>query len=231
MTVKKKGTQIAIDGPVAAGKSSVAKGVAKKLGYVYIDTGAMYRAVALYMESMGVSWENESAVSENVSNAKIRLAKPVGKKDDGRPVSVYLGSEDVSWEIRNSHIAEGASVMGKYPKVRKELVKQQQKMAQGESVVMEGRDICLRVLPKAEFKIFMTADVGKRVLRKWEYLKERGINLTKAQVKDDLTRRDEREMNRKIDPLKPVRGAWVLDTSGMNIDEVIDTICERVKSI
>lgn len=223
--------QVSIDGPVAAGKSSVAKAVAKKLGFVYIDTGAMYRVVALFMERQGVSWDNESAISDRIREVKIRLAKPVGDKNDGRPVSVYLGDEDVSWTIRDSHIAEGASVVSQYGKVRKFLVGRQQEMAKGDSVVMEGRDIAIRVLPEADLKIFMTADENSRVLRKWKYLKEIGIKMTKAQVKEDLSRRDDRESKRKIDPLKPTKKSWILDTTGIEIDKVVEMICERVKEI
>lgn len=220
--------QIAIDGPVAAGKSSVAKAVAKKLGFVYIDTGAMYRCVALFMEGEGVSWNNESVVEDKVSDVNIRLAKPVGDKNDGRPVSVYLGNKDVSWIIRDSHIAEGASVVSQYKKVRKFLVSRQQEMAKGSSVVMEGRDIAIRVLPNADLKIFMTADADSRVLRKWKYLKERGIKLTKKQVKEDLMRRDKREMERKIDPLKPLKDSWVLDTTGIDIEKVMEMIGDKL---
>lgn len=223
--------QIAIDGPVAAGKSSVAKAVAKKLGFVYIDTGAMYRAVALFMERQGVSWDNESAISDRIGEVKIRLAKPVGDKNDGRPVSVYLGDEDVSWTIRDSHIAEGASVVSQYGKVRTFLVRRQQEMAKGDSVVMEGRDIAIRVLPEADLKIFMTAAEDSRVLRKWRYLKEIGINMTKAQVKEDLSRRDDRESKRKIDPLKPTNKSWILDTTGIEIPKVIEMICNKVKEM
>ncbi len=223
--------QVSIDGPVAAGKSSVAKAVARKLGFVYIDTGAMYRVVALFMERQGISWDNESAISDRVREVKIRLAKPVGDKNDGRPVSVYLGDEDVSWTIRDSHIAEGASVVSQYGKVRKFLVKRQQEMAKGDSVVMEGRDIAIRVLPEADLKIFMTADEKSRILRKWKYLKEIGIKMTKAQVKKDLSRRDDRESKRKIDPLKPTKKSWILDTTGIEIDKVVEMICERVREI
>lgn len=223
--------QISIDGPVAAGKSSVAKAVAKRLGFVYIDTGAMYRAVALFMERQGVSWDNESAISDRIKEVKIRLAKPVGKKNDGRPVSVYLSDEDVSWTIRDSHIAEGASVVSQYGKVRKFLVNRQQEMAKGDSVVMEGRDIAIRVLPEADLKIFMTADENSRVLRKWKYLKEIGIKMTKAQVKEDLFRRDDRESKRKIDPLKPMKKSWILDTTGIEINKVVEMICKRVKEM
>lgn len=225
--MKNKVIQIAIDGPVAAGKSTVAKLLSQKLGFLYIDTGAMYRAAALFIERQGISWENEAAVSTSIKLAKIRLARPVGIKNDGRTASVYLGSEDVSWQIRDSHVAEGASVISQYKKVREMLVLQQQKLAQGENVVMEGRDIGVRVLPQASLKIFMTADVDTRVKRKWDYLKKNHSPLTKMQVKEDLVRRDQREMSRKIDPLKPVVGAWVLDTSGMTIDVVVNVIEEQ----
>lgn len=223
--------QIAIDGPVAAGKSTVAKLLSQKLGILYIDTGAMYRAAALFIERQGISWENEEAVSSSIKLAKIRLARPVGTKNDGRTVSVYLGGEDVSWQIRDSHIAEGASVISQYKKVREVLVLHQQKLAEGEKVVMEGRDIGVRVLPHASLKIFMTADVNTRVQRKWDYLRKNHSLLTKKQVKEDLVRRDQREMSRKIDPLKPAVGALVLDTSGMTINEVVNVIEEHYNQV
>lgn len=229
--MKKSIIQIAIDGPVAAGKSTIAKLLSQKLGFLYIDTGAMYRAMALYVEQRGISWENESAVSDVVSDARIRLAQPVGGKNDGRSVSVYLGKEDVSWQIRDSHIAEGASVVSQYKKVREILVFKQRQMANGESVVMEGRDIGIRVLPNASLKIFMTADTKTRVKRKWEFLKSQGVWMTLAQVEEDLTRRDQREMNRQIDPLTPVIGAWKLDTTGMTIDEVVGIIYQKVLTL
>lgn len=223
--------QIAIDGPVAAGKSTVAMMVAKELGFVYVDTGAMYRAVALAVEREGVDWEDEERVSEVAERVRVRLARPVGKKNDGRPVSVYLGQEDVSWEIRTTHYGEGASVVGLYKRVRMALVKQQQEVARTNSVVMEGRDICVRVLPKAQLKIYMDADVDERTERKFQYLKERGMRTTRKKVKADLMKRDRREMTRQIDPLKPVKGAWKFDTTGLPIEEVVRRIVEKVDEL
>ena len=226
MSTKK--LQITIDGPVAAGKSTVAKKLAEKLGLLYIDTGAMYRVVALATERAGVAWGDEDTVSQMMPKIKIRLAKPVGKKNDGRTATVYMGSEDVSWKIRNAHIGEGASVVSQYPEVRKTLVRLQRKISNHKDVVMEGRDIGTRVLTSAPLKIYMFADLQERVMRKKKQLTAAGSKLTKKSIEKNITTRDNREMTRKVDPLRPARGAWKFDTTKLEIDEVVEAIIRRV---
>lgn len=223
-----KNLQITIDGPVAAGKSTVAKKLAEKLGLLYIDTGAMYRVVALAAERAGVAWEDENTVSQMMHKIKIRLALPVGKKKDGRKVTVYMGSEDVSWKIRNAHIGEGASVVSQYPEVRKTLVGLQRQISNHKDVVMEGRDIGTRVLTSAPLKIYMFADLQERVMRKRKQLAAAGSKLTKKSIETNITTRDNREMTRKIDPLRPARGAWKFDTTKLEITEVVEAIIRRV---
>lgn len=223
--------QIAIDGPVAAGKSTVAKLLAKRLKLTYIDTGAMYRAAALSAKQAGLDWHNEAAVSELVKKIRLRLARPVGDKNDGRSVSVYLNDEDVSWKIRELEIGEGASIVATYPQVRKTLVKKQQEMCRGKRVVMEGRDICSVVLPKADLKIFMSADQKERIKRKQAQLERVGETASRKEVKQDIVSRDTREMTRKIDPLKPTSDAWQFDTTDLNINEVVEKIIEQVKNL
>lgn len=223
-----KTIQIAIDGPVGSGKSTVAMLVAEKLSILYVDTGAMYRAVGLYAKRAGVDWHNEAAAVALLPKIKIRLARPVGAKKDGRNVTVILNGEDVSWEVRKADMGEGASVVSQYGEVRKMLVKLQQEMAAGESVIMEGRDIGVRVLPRAQLKIYMDASVAERARRKQEQITAKGEKITLEEAEKDVRTRDKREMTRKIDPLKPVKDAWILDTTGLSIAQVVDRIVEKV---
>ena len=161
----------------------------------------------------------------------IRLARPSGDKRDGRAVSVYLDNEDVSWKIRELEIGEGASQVAIYPAVRKVLVNLQQQMCVGKRVVMEGRDIGSKVLPQADLKIFMVADQTERVKRKQKQLKQVGEQVTKKQVQADLVSRDTREMTREVDPLAPTLDAWQLDTTEMNINQVVEVIVDKVSSL
>lgn len=254
--------QIAIDGPVGAGKSTVASLVAKRLGFLFVDTGAMYRAVALGVildpragedvdldeiltlfrqggipPSISVGrqddlvslWNDEEEVSRMVGELEIELLQP--SVDDGRKVTVLLHGVDVSWEIRGDLIAEGASIVSQYPVVREVLVAEQRLIAGGENVVMEGRDIGSRVLPEAQLKIYLTANADERVERKMNQLKDMELEYSKEKVRANLQQRDEREMSREIDPLKPVKDAWVFDATGLTIDEVVGRICGRAKEM
>jgi len=223
--------QIAIDGPVASGKSTVAKLLADKLGFLYIDTGAMYRGLAYEAKNKRIDWYSEIAITSLVKGINIDLRKPSGHKKDGRTVTVLLNNKDVSWDIRTQEIAEGASLVSQYKKVRQVLVKKQQQLAAGQNVVMEGRDIGTVVLPKANLKIFMTADVDKRIRWKQAQMKAHGHDIPLSEVKSALLKRDKREMTRKIDPLKPAKESWLLDTSHLTIDQIVDKIIDRVNTI
>ncbi len=229
MGKKKKIFQIAIDGPVGAGKSTVAQKVAEELEILYVDTGAMYRAVALKAKWEGIDWLDEIRICELVQDLDLKLEPPIEDKNDGRKVTVWLDGEDVSWEIRKTGMGEGASIVSQYPEVRQVLVKMQQKMAKGQSVVMEGRDIGTRVLPQADLKIYMDADVETRARRKVEQLSALGDEVEFEEVKKAIIKRDKREMSRQIDPLRPAEGAWILDTTNLRIKEVVDKICRRVR--
>ena len=220
---------IAIDGPAGSGKSTVARLLARRLGFMYLDTGAMYRAVALEALWEGVDWEDEVEISGLVQDLNIVLEPPEGERKDGRKVTVILDGEDVSWEIRKTNIGEGASIVSQYPEVRKVLVERQKKMAENQSVVMEGRDIGTRVLPQASLKIYMDADLEIRAKRKLEELLKLGKKVSLEEVKEAILKRDRREMTRKIDPLRPANRAWILDTSDLRIGEVVDKICRRVE--
>lgn len=224
--------QIAIDGPVAAGKSTAAKRLSQKLNYLYVDSGAMYRALALKAKNECVQWVDEAGVVDLLSTLEIELDTPNGDTEsDGRLVTILLDGKDVSHEIRTPLIGEGASIVSTYLAVREVLVDMQRNIASGKSVVMEGRDIGSVVLPNANLKIYMDANVATRVERKWQFLQNQGINQTKAEVKVDLEKRDNREKNRKNSPLKPTHDAWIMDTSNTNIEEVVDKIIERIKSL
>jgi cytidylate kinase len=223
-----KGFQIAIDGPVAAGKSTVAKMLAERLGFLYVDTGAMYRCVALRAKRLGIDWNDEERVTELMSTISIELCKPRNEEKDGRQVTVLLEDNDVSSEIRSSEIGEGASIVSTYVGVREALVELQRNLADDENVVMEGRDIGTRVLPRAQLKVYMDASVDERVNRKWIFIKERGEDISKEKVKEDLMRRDDREMGRAIDPLRPAKDAWVFDTTGLTIEQVVGRIESEV---
>ena len=228
--MRKKKVRIAIDGPVAAGKSSVAEKVAERLGLLYVDTGAMYRAVALAAKDKGLSWEDEAEMGKLAEQVDIKLESPKGKKRDGRKVTVYLDGKDVSRRIREAEMGEGASVVSQYLGVRKVLVRQQQGISKGREVVMEGRDIGTWVLPEAEVKIYMDATPATRVERKQKQLRDFGEKFSAADVRKDVMTRDTREMTRKVDPLRPAPGAWMLDTTDLSIDEVVEKIAERVES-
>ena len=228
---KMKTFQIAIDGPVAAGKSTAAKRVAEKLGFLYVDTGAMYRAVALKAMQECVQWADEAGVIEVVGSIELELDKPNDHEKDGRLVTVVLNGKDVSAEIRTTLIGEGASVVSAYAGVREVLVAMQQNIAEGENVVMEGRDIGTRVLPKANLKIYMDASVEERVNRKWKFQKKLGIKESREEVREAMMKRDRREMTRKVDPLKLAVGGWRFDTTGLSEKQVVEKIVERVRKL
>lgn len=223
--------QIAIDGPVAAGKGTVARLVAERLNITYIDTGAMYRVAGLLATRAGVSWEDEAEVAELTEKAKIELRQPQGEEKDGRLITVVVDGEDVSWKIRTEEASKGSSAVAKHRQVREVLVNKQQEIAQTRSVVMEGRDITFRVLPKADLKIYLTASPEERAKRRHKELLMRGEDVTYEAVLDDLRKRDTQDMGREVDPLQVVKGAWVLDTTGMTIGGVVDKIVARVKSL
>ena len=216
--------QIAIDGPVAAGKSTVARQLAKRLGITYIDTGAMYRSVAWAAQQRGVSVDDASVVAALAEDLDIRLSH-------NGTEHVYVDDEDISGEIRSDKIAQLASKIAVYKPLRAVLVAKQQQLAASESVVMEGRDICSVVLPQADLKIYLDAAVDERVDRYLQKILERGDDMSRENAKASIKERDEREMNRKVDPLQPTDDAWKLDTTGLSLEEVVSTIERKVKTI
>lgn len=215
---------IAIDGPAGAGKSSIAKALSKKLGYIYIDTGAMYRAVALFFLDEGVKDSEDSRIESLLEKLDISI-----KYEDGTQ-KVFLNGVDVSDKLRLEQIGKLASKFSAIGSVREKLVALQRKLAKKENVVMDGRDIGTVVLPNADLKIYLSASSKVRAKRRYLELLEKGntdvdINV----IEDEIIKRDEADMNREISPLKQAKDAYYLDSSDMSIDEVVSKILSMVK--
>lgn len=222
---------IAIDGPVAAGKGTISRLAAERLGFLYVDTGAMYRATALLALQHQVDWQNEQAVAELVEKAEIFMRNPNEGERDGRLTTVLLDGEDVSWKIRTEEVSRGSSAVARYPKVRHVLVKKQQEIAASQDVVMEGRDITYRVLPDAQLKIYLTANDVVRAKRRHLQLQTKGEDVSFEQVYQELHDRDQQDMSRATDPLKIVPEAWIIDASDLSIDQVVELITGRVSAM
>ena len=211
---------IAIDGPAAAGKSTVSKAVAKKLGYTYIDTGAMYRAFTEYCLRKGVDCENEAACVALIPEVEITLY-PDGK--------VMCSGKDVTREIREPRVSGNVSYIASYKDIRLAMVDLQRKMAEKVSVVMDGRDIGTYVLPKAEVKIFQIASVETRAQRRFLENQEKGIPCTIDDIREDVKKRDYIDSHRAFAPLKPAEDSIPIDTSDMSIEEVVNAILKIIK--
>jgi len=213
---------IAMDGPVGAGKSSVADGVAQKLGILHLDTGAMYRAFAWYALEQGVSVEDEQALG-----ALTQKMMPEVRYENGEQ-HTYINGKDVSALIRTPEISMAASSVSKFAAVRKAMVAAQQQLAQKQSVLMDGRDIGTVVLKDAAIKIYLTASAEVRAKRRFDELQKKGDPSTYEEVLADVIRRDEQDMNREVDPLRPAEDAQILDSSELTQEQVVDEIVRRV---
>lgn len=219
--------RIAIDGPGGAGKSTVAKAVAKKLGIDYIDTGAMYRAIAYKLVSFGIEPRKENDMKFHESINKILLSTEV---DYSKGIT-RLDGIDVSDKIRTAEMSSAASYFSALPSVRNKLVRLQQKMAKEKSLVMDGRDIGSNVIKDAELKIFLTASPEERARRRYEELCKKDDRVDYADVLRDMKTRDENDMSRQLNPLVKAEDAFELDSSNMSVDEVVNLICERAKQL
>lgn len=209
---------IAIDGPAGAGKSSIAKLVAKEMDFIYVDTGAMFRAMAYYFLSSGIDTQDEEAVSAGCPSIRIRIEYQEGAQH------IFLNDTDVSSEIRKEEVGKNASVVAKYPEVRTKLLELQRAMAAENNVIMDGRDIGTVVLPDAEAKIFLTASSRVRAERRYKELTEKWEDCDLDRIEADIIARDEQDMNREIAPLRAADDAVLVDTSYMTIPEVVAAI-------
>ncbi|MDD8048269.1 MAG: (d)CMP kinase [Thomasclavelia sp.] len=215
-----KKINIAIDGPSAAGKSTIAKLLAKKLNYVYIDTGAMYRCVAYYCLNNKIAFDDEEKISSSIKDIHIKM------DNNGK---VYLNNEDVSNKIRADEISLGASAVAKLECVRTFLVAAQREMAKDKGVILDGRDIGTVVLPDAELKIYQIASVECRAKRRYEDNIQRGLPANLEEISKDIQQRDYQDMHREISPLKKANDAIEVDTSNMTIEENVDHMMKLVK--
>lgn len=212
------GFNIAIDGPAGAGKSTIAKKIAAKKGYIYVDTGAMYRAMALYLLREQVDPAQTEVIDKKCQDADITIAYENGEQ------VVYLNGENVNGYIRTEEVGNMASVSSPNPNVRKKLVELQQKLAADADVVMDGRDIGTCVLPDAQVKVYLTADSGVRAKRRYQELIEKGVSCDLQTIEQDIIERDRQDMTREISPLKQADDAVLLDSSYMTVDEVVDAV-------
>jgi CMP/dCMP kinase len=210
---------IAIDGPSASGKSTIAKRLAKELGYIHIDTGAMYRCVAYLAIKSGIDLSDEKSLGEMAASMDIRLST------DGR---VFLEQEDVTEAIRQEEISVGASKISIYANVRKAMVERQQKMVATKGFIVDGRDIGTVVLPDAEIKIFQTASVASRALRRFTENQSKGVQSDFELLKKEIEQRDYQDTHRKESPLKKANDAIEVDTSEMTVEEVVNKIISLV---
>ncbi len=214
-----KKISIAIDGPSAAGKSTIAKIIAKKLDYVYIDTGAMYRCVGYYCLNNDVDLDDETAVSKALTEIKIEM-------DSAN--QVYLNQINVSQDIRKDEISMAASVISKYQPVRDFLVKQQRQMASLGGVILDGRDIGTVVLPNADLKIYQVASSKTRAKRRYLENLERGLEADLQTIQEEIEERDYQDMHRQISPLKKADDAIEIDTSDLTLDQVVEKVMELI---
>lgn len=209
---------IAIDGPAGAGKSTIAKKIAKQMGYIYVDTGAMYRAMALYLIREKVKPEETEKINEKCKEADISIGYENGEQ------VVYLNGENVNGYIRTEEVGNMASASSPNPNVRAKLVELQQKLAAGTDVVMDGRDIGTCVLPNAQVKVYLTADSRVRAERRYKELVAKGVSCDLDVIEKDIIERDHQDMTREISPLMQAEDAVLVDSSYMTIDEVVEKI-------
>lgn len=209
---------IAIDGPAGAGKSTIAKKIAKQLGFIYVDTGAMYRAMALHILRKEIAADDSAAISQACEDADITIVYENGEQ------VVLLNGENVNGLIRTEEVGNMASASSVNGDVRKKLVSLQQKLAKTADVIMDGRDIGTCVLPDANVKVYLTASSAVRAKRRFDELTAKGVACDLEKIEKDIIERDERDMNREISPLKQADDAILLDSSDLSIDEVVEKI-------
>ena len=214
------GYNVAIDGPAGAGKSTIAKLVAKEKGYIYVDTGAMYRGLAIHFLDKGIQPQETEKVIEACKDAEVTIAY------EDAVQHVYLNGKDISSRLRNEEVGNMASVTSAIPEVRKKLLELQQNLAKTQNVIMDGRDIGTCVLPHADVKVYLTASVETRAKRRYQELQEKGEDCNLEEIAHDIEERDRRDRTREIAPLKQAEDAVLVDSSDMTITEVVKTIVD-----
>ncbi|MCV3295801.1 MAG: (d)CMP kinase [Oenococcus sp.] len=216
--------QIAIDGPAGSGKSTIAKIIASKFNYIYVDTGAMYRAVTLFAKLNQIAFEDEDRIAELVGTISLTFvpADPVQR--------VILDGRDVTADIRSEEITNNVSLVSSYAKVREEMTERQRQMSENASVVMDGRDIGTTVLPKAQIKIFLVASVDERARRRFKENQAKGMPTSLEDLKQEIIARDYKDSHRLISPLRKASDAIEIDTSTLSIDQVVEKISQIIKT-
>ena len=212
------GCNIAIDGPAGAGKSTIAKKVAKELSFIYVDTGAMYRSMALYFIRHDIAAQDEEKIAAACPDIDVSIAYQDGEQQ------VILNGENVNGLIRTEQVSMMTSDTSKYPVVREKLLSLQRGLAEKENVIMDGRDIGTCVLPNADVKIYLTASAAERARRRYKEQTERGVDCDIKEIERDIIARDEQDMNREVAPLRQAEDAVLVDSSDMTIDQVVDEI-------
>lgn len=212
------GYNVAIDGPAGAGKSTIAKLVAKEKGYVYVDTGAMYRGLAIHFLENGIEAEEKEKIAEACKDADVTI-----RYEDGQQ-QVYLNGKNITAKLREEAVGNMASKSSAIPEVRAKLLELQRELARKEDVIMDGRDIGTCVLPDADVKVFLTASVETRAKRRYDELVEKGVACDLEEIARDIAERDERDSTREIAPLKQAEDAVLVDSSHMTIEEVVTAI-------
>ena len=209
---------VAIDGPAGAGKSTIARAVAKKKGFIYVDTGAMYRSMALYFIRHDIAAQDEEKIAAACPDIDVSIVYQDGEQQ------VILNGENVNGLIRTEQVSMMTSDTSKYPVVREKLLSLQRGLAEKENVIMDGRDIGTCVLPNADVKIYLTASAAERARRRYKEQTERGVDCDIKEIERDIIARDEQDMNREVAPLRQAEDAVLVDSSDMTIDQVVDEI-------
>lgn len=216
---------IALDGPVGAGKSSVAEETARRLGILHLDTGAMYRAMGLQTLRLGIDLTDEEAVSRMAESFRVDVRYTQGAQQ------TLVEGEDVSGLIRTPEVSMAASTVARYARVRQVMVDLQRRLASEQSMLVDGRDIGTRVLPQASLKVFLTASAEERARRRFLELQAKGLPDTYEQVLEELKKRDDQDMHRAVDPLRPAEDARILDSTSLSFEEVVDTLVAWAREV
>ena len=211
---------IAVDGPAGAGKSTIAKKIAKKLSYVYVDTGSMYRAIGYFMLNNNISLEDEELVSSSCENIKVTIAYANGEQQ------VFLNGENVTSSLRQEMVGNAASTVAKYGRVRSKMVDLQQELAHSTNIIMDGRDIGTVVLPNADLKVYLTASSYVRAKRRHTELMDKGVQCDLNAIEKDIIERDHQDMTREVSPLTQATDAILVDCSDLTIEEVVNKVID-----